>query len=133
MSECAHHSSFPWLQYCGDAGSARSARSVTPLPKRLMSPGSVVSCTAVGPARPGPTIIARSGAAACSTKPQLVGASGKLHDQLLVGPGGGAGAGLPPAPGGALICTLTGAGEQPESEAGRGKARKTVRKYGAIV
>src|SRR5689334_10670053 len=50
-----------------------------------MSPGCVVSCTAVGPSRPGPTSVARVGAAACKYKPQSVGELLNSHDHTALG------------------------------------------------
>src|SRR5437667_4236106 len=85
MSECAHHSSCPWLQYVEDRASTRSARSFEPLPAILMSPGCVVSWTAVGPSRPGPTSVARVAAAASKYKPQSVGELANSHDHTALG------------------------------------------------
>src|SRR5438876_671903 len=85
MSECANHSSCPWLQEVEDRASTRSARSFEPLPAILMSPGCVVSWTAVGPSRPGPTSVARVDAAASRYKPQSVGELVNSHDHTALG------------------------------------------------
>src|SRR5438876_2255643 len=85
MSECANHSSCPWLQEVEDRASTRSARSFEPLPAILMSPGCVVSWTAVGPSRPGPTSVARVDAAASKYKPQSVGELVNSHDHTALG------------------------------------------------
>src|SRR5205823_2498414 len=50
-----------------------------------MSPGCVVSWTAVGPSRPGPTSVARVDAAACKNKPQSVGELVNSHDHTALG------------------------------------------------
>src|SRR5256885_4002365 len=72
MSECAHHSSCPWLQKAADIPRSTSARSAVPLPNRLLSPGCVVSSAAEEPSRPGFTTVARFDANACRLKPQSV-------------------------------------------------------------
>src|SRR5205823_1139987 len=50
-----------------------------------MSPGCVVSCTAVGPSRPGLTIVARLDATASKYKPQSVGELVNSHDHTALG------------------------------------------------
>src|SRR5436853_6833484 len=50
-----------------------------------MSPGCVVSWTAVGPSRPGPTSAARLDAAASKYKPQSVGELVNSHDHTALG------------------------------------------------
>src|SRR5438552_1470421 len=85
MSECAHHSSCPWLQYLEDGESARSARSFESLPEMSMSPRCVVSSIAVEPSRPGPTTAARFYAAACRQKPQSVAELAISQDQAALG------------------------------------------------
>src|SRR5213082_3794220 len=50
-----------------------------------MSPGCVVSCAAVGPSRPGLTIVARLDATASKYKPQSVGELVNSHDHTALG------------------------------------------------
>src|SRR5437773_2552136 len=50
-----------------------------------MSPGCVISWTAVGPSRPGLTIVARLDANACKNKPQSVGELVNSHDHTALG------------------------------------------------
>src|SRR2546423_7424048 len=84
MSECAHHSSCPWLQKAADIPRSTSARSAVPLPNRLLSPGCVVSSAAVEPSRPGLTTVARFDANACRLKPQSVGELTNSQDQIAL-------------------------------------------------
>src|SRR2546423_801559 len=84
MSECAHHSSCPWLQKAADIPRSTSARSAVPLPNRLLSPGCVVSSAAVEPSRPGLTTVARFDANACRLKPQSVAELTNSQDQIAV-------------------------------------------------
>src|SRR5688572_5677447 len=59
MTECAHQASLPCEQSVLPCESERSARSLVPLPKTLLSPGWVSRRTAVLPSRPSPTIETR--------------------------------------------------------------------------
>src|SRR6266480_455538 len=79
MSECAHRS------LRSGTGARCSTFTTRPLAVILMSPGCVISWTAVGPSRPGLTIVARLDANACKNKPQSVGELVNSHDHTALG------------------------------------------------
>src|SRR5688572_4120034 len=83
MTECAHHASLPCEQSVLPCESERSARSLDPLPKTLLSPGSVRRRTAVLPSRPPLTMAARVLDFAWMPNPHSAGELWKLQKNCL--------------------------------------------------
>src|SRR5688572_3999464 len=79
MTECAHHASLPCEQSVLPCESERSARSLEPLPKMLLSPGSVRRRTAVPPSRPPLTMLTRVLDFAWTPKPHSPGEFWKVQ------------------------------------------------------
>src|SRR5262249_61433168 len=90
-------------------------RSVVPLPKMLLSPGSGWRRTAVESMRPVLTMVARPGTSACSENPQLVNEPGNSQDHSIeVGSGKG-------------VCDCAGAGPHAPRTTTKANARMGTR------
>src|SRR5688500_3853034 len=83
MLDCPHHASLPLEQSVLPCESERSARSLEPLPKTLLSPGSVRRRTAVEPSRPPLTIATRVLDLAWMPKPHSPGEFWKVQKNCL--------------------------------------------------